>query len=269
MPTAGERVVATALSQVGVTESPPGSNSGPAVQKYQAPWHMGTGWPWCGAFAAWSYVQAGVDDSGLLSPSTAATCQRADAMGGLAPAGLAPPGSVGIVCGIHVFLVVHDRGDGLLDTIEGNSNDSVRRGVRARSDWRVIVPPAIAADAAPTEPLMVDSFGFDDLSLRPRVFGPWAGAEPRDSQMAAYRRAHPDDWTRAVRLAAGRFAFEAGRPGTAGALWRFGGWPSQDVRVERMRAYGGGRPGAALRSWRKSVPVPAGAGEADTGGKTT
>lgn len=56
----GQRALRHAISQLGVTEVPLGSNRGPKVQEYQATtWLPGTGWPWCAAFANWCYKKAG------------------------------------------------------------------------------------------------------------------------------------------------------------------------------------------------------------------
>ena len=56
--TLGQKALHAAISQIGVKESPPNSNSGPQVTEYQkvtGAYHQ----PWCGSFAKWDYVRAG------------------------------------------------------------------------------------------------------------------------------------------------------------------------------------------------------------------
>lgn len=56
--TLAEKVVKVALAEVGVTESPYGSNRGPRVDAYTAV--TGTkAQPWCAAFVCWVYRKAG------------------------------------------------------------------------------------------------------------------------------------------------------------------------------------------------------------------
>lgn len=55
------KLLAAARSQLGVVESPAGSNSGPRVRMYQSSTTVaGTGWPWCQAFVHWCSLKAGV-----------------------------------------------------------------------------------------------------------------------------------------------------------------------------------------------------------------
>lgn len=269
----GQRVIAVAERYVGVAEAT-GRNDGPQIETWQRaaedslglPRGTYRGAPWCAIFVRAVYAEAGVPlDSMLGHPFTGFICQRADAMGGLAPDGLAPPGSLLIRCGIHVGLVVRDRGNGLIDTIEGNVGNAVRRLVRARDEWRVIVPPAVAGTI--TRVAMRDSYGFDDLNLRPRLFGGWATAKVRDARMEAFAAARPDMWTRAVRInRPSPFAFEAGPIGTHGATWQFGGWASREVREERLAAYARRVGHMNLRRWRRRVPVSSEGGTATAAG---
>lgn len=58
------RVLALALSQVGVKESPPNSNSGPKVHEYQSTTGA-YGQAWCASFAKWLLVRCGASQAQL------------------------------------------------------------------------------------------------------------------------------------------------------------------------------------------------------------
>lgn len=66
------KLAATALevarTQLGVMESPIGSQDGPQVRKYLATVDLGPGFAWCAAFVCWTYVQAhrNLGGAGLL-----------------------------------------------------------------------------------------------------------------------------------------------------------------------------------------------------------
>lgn len=63
----GERLVAWADSQVGVVESPKGSNDGPKIRAYLETVGLGEGgYAWCSAFAKWCAKLAGVDPELLM-----------------------------------------------------------------------------------------------------------------------------------------------------------------------------------------------------------
>lgn len=66
--TFAQRAARAALSQVGVKESPPGSNDGARVRVYQQVTGM-LRQPWCASFLAWAYRKA---DPGCPLPSAAA-----------------------------------------------------------------------------------------------------------------------------------------------------------------------------------------------------
>ena len=51
------KVVSLAQSQLGVQEIPKYSNAGPQVDAYQAAVGLGSGNPWCMAFAVWCYLK--------------------------------------------------------------------------------------------------------------------------------------------------------------------------------------------------------------------
>lgn len=56
-----ELALREAVSQLGVSEMPPDSNSGRKVQQYQDATSLAgtTGWPWCAAFVNWCYMKVG------------------------------------------------------------------------------------------------------------------------------------------------------------------------------------------------------------------
>ena len=114
--TAGERVARAAERYVGVRENPLGSNRGnPYPDRWQAPWGLGYGWPWCGAFAAAMYTTAGVDDQKIAHPSTAEIFARAKRAGAIYPRPI--PGAMILWPGKHVGIVVRDLGGGVCLTV--------------------------------------------------------------------------------------------------------------------------------------------------------
>ena len=50
-----EEIISTFRSQIGVRQT--GNNTGPEIDQYLASVGLGPGYAWCGAFAAWGYVQ--------------------------------------------------------------------------------------------------------------------------------------------------------------------------------------------------------------------
>lgn len=264
--TNGQRVVATALQFEGIHEAS-GRNDGRLIEEWQREAarahgyseHTYRGQPWCAMFCKAVYRRAEVQaPERLTHPYTGYICQEADRLGGLRTSGPAPPGSMMIKCGTHVGFVVRDRGDGLLDTIEGNAGNAVRRLVRRSADWRIIVPEALMDEPAEPAVEMRDSYGFDDLETKPRLFGGWPTPEARDERMAAFRAARPGLWTAAVHLdRPSPYAFRAGRPGTHGERWRYGGWTTKEIREERIEAFESRHGHRNVRRWRRRVPVPA------------
>lgn len=276
------RVLDIAAGDVGISELT-GNNDGPQIRAWQElaeahyddyPKGSLLGAPWCAIWVHSVFHRAGLSvDHGLTHPWTGTICDTASRLGIWLPAGqFAPPASILVSCGIHTGIVVRDRGNGLLDTIEGNAGNAVRRLVRNKAEWRIVVPPGIAGVAVPAI-VMVDSYGFDDLTVRPDTWGGWASRAGRDSTLERFKRAHPDLWAAAVLLdsQAAPYGFRSGKRGTYGATWRFGGWPTKAAREERVEAYcraRGREPGHGIRIWSKRVPVAAG-GKATTGVTTT
>jgi hypothetical protein len=119
-----------ALSKVGITENPPGSNRGGEITVWQqafGSWLVGA--PWCGVFVGTAMVKAGVQ--GVNSRVAAVAFIEDDARAGrngfekLVSVHQAKPGDA--VClfgrGIHVELVER-VGNGVLYTVGGNTSPS-------------------------------------------------------------------------------------------------------------------------------------------------
>lgn len=275
------RVLEVASGDVGTAEAT-GSNDGPRIREWQElaeahypayPKGSLVGAPWCAIWVHSVFHRAGVElDHGLSHPWTGTICDTARAQKlWLAKGALAPPASIIVSCGIHTGIVVRDRGNGLLDTIEGNSGNAVRRVVRDKSEWQILVPPAITGQDVPAV-VMRDSWGFDDLHVKPDTWGGWARQQARDDKLRAFARNHPELWTAAVRLDRDNapYAFRSGKRGTYGVTWKFGGWSARRIREERIAAYcraRGIKNEAGIRRWKTRVPdIAPQAGEATAAG---
>jgi hypothetical protein len=121
----GAAVVAWASKEVGVQESPPGSNSGTRVRYYQsATWLGGSGWPWCAAFVCrcWrevfgsSYGSAGAWDFTLNAGRRVRVedIQAGDAVSYRTGSG-------------HINIALGPPRNGRIPTIGGNESNGVRR----------------------------------------------------------------------------------------------------------------------------------------------
>lgn len=137
MATIAENIVAKALSHVGEKEDPPGSNSGPEVDKYLAYVGFEPGNPWCAAFACYvvgmTLEQMGLD--GYTFPHTASS-------GGIVTWGrrygrivnVPRPGDLGMVkdatkiTGYSHTVIVVGTANGKVQTVEGNKGDGVNKG---------------------------------------------------------------------------------------------------------------------------------------------
>jgi hypothetical protein len=127
---AGQAMLAAVRPEVGQTEQPPGSNDSPRIAQYRQATAGAPGpGPWCAYFVSWAARQAGVPigDSGQgygRVDDVMAWGQRA---GKALPAGSTPqPGDI-IVWDEHIGIVESVGADGSVNTIEGNSSDSVAR----------------------------------------------------------------------------------------------------------------------------------------------
>ncbi|WP_372622564.1 peptidoglycan-binding protein [Falsiroseomonas sp.] len=137
-----EAALAVARTQIGVTETPPGSNRGPEVERYLASVGLGGGFAWCAAFVHWC-GEEGAKQAGLANrvPRTAGVLEmwrRAQRDGLPCVTAEAAREQPGLVTAGMVFIMrfsattghtgfVEARDSGRLVTIEGNSNDSGSR----------------------------------------------------------------------------------------------------------------------------------------------
>lgn len=123
MPTYREAALKVAVSQLGVTEDPAGSNSGPRVNEYLRSTGLGPGYPWCMAFVHWCFKKAGVDLGG------GASVGNFEAWGKQHGALVVNPQPGDIVCyrfdadnwPDHVGIVETVSTDKSIHTIEGNT----------------------------------------------------------------------------------------------------------------------------------------------------
>jgi hypothetical protein len=129
--TVGQRMIALAQNEIGVTEQPPGSNDSPRIAEYrQATAGSGIG-PWCAYFQSWLAKSAGapLGEQGQGFGSVDALYAWAKRTGKATDntAGVTPKAGDLIVFDEHIGLVESVDGDGTVHTIEGNSSDQVIR----------------------------------------------------------------------------------------------------------------------------------------------
>src|SRR5664279_1490847 len=126
--TTAAQVIALAESQVGIKESPAGSNN----VKYGA-WSGYNYQPWCASFVSWVFAHAGAPLPNVGIPHgfvyTPSAVNWAKAHGVWSESGHYAPGDIVLYCwngtGLaeHTGIVVHDNGSQIL-TIEGNTGPS-------------------------------------------------------------------------------------------------------------------------------------------------
>jgi len=129
--TTAKAVLDRARSQLGVNESPPGSNRTP-----YGVWYGLDGVPWCGIFLSWCFYMAGLplpasNPKGFAyTPSGAAWFQSRGKWSHTPKPGYVvffdwPDDGVNRIS--HVGLVESVKADGMIVTIEGNTNNMVMR----------------------------------------------------------------------------------------------------------------------------------------------
>ncbi len=150
--TLGGLALGVAVSQLGVSEEPKGSNSGPQVNGYLESVGLGPGFSWCQAFVYWCYREAAVAagcENPAIRTASVADCwnktplrfktTKTDALKNRR--GVAPGSQIVLLYGRglgHTGIVEHADEAGIC-TIEGNSNtDGGREGyevVRHMRRW--------------------------------------------------------------------------------------------------------------------------------------
>lgn len=139
MPNPKREVLAWAISEIGVTEDPPGSNLGARVAFYQShSWLKPGPWPWCVAFC----LAAIEEGAGVEYPDPTAGAfdllRRADKRGWAKTRNQrVEPGCVAVfdIGSGHAAIVEKIAGQ-FVHTVDGNSLDSVRRCVRPLASVR-------------------------------------------------------------------------------------------------------------------------------------
>jgi hypothetical protein len=135
--TVGERMVNIARGELGVTESPPGSNNSPRIAQYRSATagNPGPG-PWCAYFVSWVAKQAGapIGDNGSGYGAVDAVRAWGQRTGRAMPNTETPkPGDL-ILFNQHIGLVESVDPNGTIHTIEGNSSDRVTRRTHQPSE---------------------------------------------------------------------------------------------------------------------------------------
>lgn len=133
---AGQRMVRAARAEIGVTESPPGSNDSPRISQYRDAVEWSPVGPWCAYFASWAAKQAGapLGDRGQGFARVADVWSWAKESGrAVGPTARPEPGDLVIQDG-HMGVVEAVLPDGRIQTIEGNKSNKVERTVRDRSE---------------------------------------------------------------------------------------------------------------------------------------
>ena len=141
-----QKLIDIARREVGVVESPPGSNTGKRVLDYQRATSLeGTGWAWCAAFVCWC-VREWLKDAEVLyalnftpeqaekwRPKTAAAFgfhawadEHRIIRFGDSMKNVLHTGDIMTFDMSHVGIVVDDSGD-FVTTIEGNTSDAGSR----------------------------------------------------------------------------------------------------------------------------------------------
>ena len=120
-------IITAAERDLGVTEHPPGSNSGPRVDEMLAVTGLGPDWPWCAAaLSTWAR------SAGYHGPVSAGVAEweswARSGTGGLSAVNVAnmrPGDGVAYGHGAHIELcVAHARGSSVFVTIGGNTSAS-------------------------------------------------------------------------------------------------------------------------------------------------
>jgi hypothetical protein len=133
----GEKILNAARGEIGVTESPPGSNNSPRIAQYRQATAGSPGpGPWCAYFVSWAARQAGapIGDNGSGYGAVDAVRAWGQRTGRAFPNTQTPkPGDL-ILFNQHIGLVESVDPNGTVHTIEGNSSDRVTRRTHQPSE---------------------------------------------------------------------------------------------------------------------------------------
>jgi hypothetical protein len=136
----GASIVASAESQIGQAEQPPGSNESPAIAQYRSATAGALpGAPWCAYFASWAARQAGapLGPQGEGLGSVAQISSWAQSTGRALPNGpgvVPEPGDLIVFGDQHVGIVKAVLPDGAIQTIEGNYENKVSLNTRTSTE---------------------------------------------------------------------------------------------------------------------------------------
>jgi hypothetical protein len=140
-------VVTAAVSEIGVMESPPGSNRGPRVDVYTGLSGDDPGQPWCAAFVSYCWAQA-VDGSPFGKKMSVLKIRdwAAHENRFIGASTLAQPGDLGLILLAsghgHVEMIVAPEVKGeLISLVGGNVANGVRSTRRLRSAFSHMVRP--------------------------------------------------------------------------------------------------------------------------------
>ena len=130
-------VLEIASKEIGVVEEPPGSNSGPEVNKYLSSVGLDPGYAWCAGFVFYCFREASAKLNRVNPVTKTAGCidhwrrtlgYKIAAKGAIANPAMIEPGSIFIMSrggGYGHTGIVKSVNDGYINTIEGNTNTSL------------------------------------------------------------------------------------------------------------------------------------------------
>lgn len=129
------RTIEIAASQIGVTEHPPGSNTGPQVDQYLAAVHCPPPNPWCSALVCWAVQQAANNTGTTPELRFSASALQLFRKNPAYQFRTITPDDVPCIAvhdhghnkGHTFFVVGLDESTGQLQTIEGNSDKAGSR----------------------------------------------------------------------------------------------------------------------------------------------
>ncbi|MEO9257450.1 MAG: CHAP domain-containing protein [Crocinitomicaceae bacterium] len=126
-----DKIITIAITQLGVTEVPLGSNAGPDVEKYLKSVGLGKGYSWCMAFVYWVVSNAAKESfKETKLKKTAGVLDQWNSRPGLRLT-TPVPGCIFIMDfghgQGHTGIVEKVLQNGMITTIEGNTNDDGSR----------------------------------------------------------------------------------------------------------------------------------------------